>query len=30
MEGGLGTMMKVGRATHGMWEGDTWKVGVVR
>ena len=29
-DGGRDTMMKVGRATRGVWEGDTWKVGVVR
>ena len=30
MEGGRGTMTKVGRARRGMWEGDTTKVGVVQ
>ena len=30
MEGGRGTMMKVGGATLGMWDGDTWKVGDVQ
>ena len=30
MEGGRGTIMKVGRVTLGMWDGDTWKVGVVQ
>ena len=29
-EGGRGTMMKVGRARRGMWEGNTRKVGVVQ
>ena len=30
MEGGRGTMLKVGGATLGIWGGDTWKVGVVQ
>ena len=30
MEGGRGTMMKVGGATLGIWGVDTWKVGVVQ